>query len=274
MKIPLLFFKIGAFVFAVCLGVLFVGYQWGGRAGLFAALLISIGWMALIAGSDEAHWLDHFKVKRLKGQDPWGILNKVELGAHRLHVEPPAVYLVDSRSAFLLSLTLGLTRDALLISRPVLKHFTPAEMEALLLSELASLWLRKRFRYRWFHLMSLSIVHLAESAEALIPWGRRTEIFRRLFLPLAQFNLKIFLWNRFENERDRLTLSIIPDRRPLGSALWKLKSLAQVYPLKPPAGSQHLFLVNPDRSEEEGHFLALHSPLHRRMRRILGAEVI
>lgn len=274
MRVPLLFFKIGIFIFAVCLGFLFIGYQWGGRGGLFIALLVAIGWMSLIWASDEAHWLDAFSAKRLEGQDSWGILSRVEIGARRLHVDPPQVYMVNSRSSFLLSLSLGLQKDALLISRPVLNHFNEAELEALLLSELASLWLRKKFRFRWFHLMALSIVRLSELAESLIPWGRRTGIFRRIFLPISQLILKIFLWYRFEVERDRLTVSIIADRRPLASAMWKLKSLAQVYPLNPPVGSAHLFLVNPNRSEDDAHFLSLHAPLSVRMRRILGAEFI
>lgn len=274
MKIPLLFFKMGAFIFAVCLGFLFIGYQWGGRYGLFVALLFAIGWMSLIWSSDEAHWLDEFDGKRLEGQDPWGILTKVDAGARRLHVEPPAVYMVSSKSSFLLSLTLGMTQDALIVSRRVIDHFTDEEVEALLLSELASLWLRKRFRYRWFHLLALSIVRFSEVFEMLIPRGKQTGIFRRVSQPLSRAFLKIFLWNRFEMERDRVTLSIISDRRPLASAMWKLKALAQVYPLRAPPGSEHLFIVSPDRTEDEGGFFSLHAPLAARMRRILGAELI
>lgn len=274
MRVPLLYFKMGLFIFAVCLGFLFIGYQWGGRAGLFVALIAAIAWMSLIWVSDEAHWLNLFSAKRLDGQDSWGILTRIEIGARRLHVDPPNVYLVNSRSSFLLSLSLGLSKDALLISRQVLNHFSDQEIEALLLSELASLWLRRKFRFRWFHLIALSFVRSSELGESLIPWGRRTGIFRRITLPISQLLLKICMWHRFELERDRLTLSIISDRRPLASAMWKLKSLAQVYPLDPPPGSAHLFLVSPNRTEDDGHFLSLHAPLSARMRRILGAELI
>lgn len=274
MKIPLLFFKMGLFIFAVCLGFLFIGYQWGGRAGLFVALLFAIGWMSLIWASDEARWLDAFQGQKLEGQDPWGILAKVEIGAKRLHVDPPVVYLISSRSSFLLSLTLGLTRDSLLVSRRILDHFDENEIEALLLSELASLWLRKRFRFRWFHLLALSMVRASELLESLIPRGKSFAPFRKISVPLSQIFLKMVLWNHFEMERDRLTLSIIADRRPLATAMWKLKALAQVYPLDAPAGSEHLFLVSPDRSEDEGRFLSLHAPLPTRIRQILGAEII
>lgn len=274
MKIPLLLFKMGLFIFAVCLGFLFIGYQWGGRAGLFGALVFALAWMSLIWTSDEKRWLEVLNTHPVEGQDPWGVLSLIDEGCRRLHTDKPIVLLANSRSAFLLSLTLGLTRDILIVSRPVLQHFSKPELEALLLSELASLWLRKKFIYRWLHLMALSLVRLSEIFETLIPWGRRNGIFRRMTAPLSQIGLRFFLWNRFEVERDQLTVSIIPDRRPLATAMCKLKALGQAYPLAAPLGSEHLFLVPPNRKDDETHFLSLHSPLSVRLRRILGAELI
>lgn len=275
MRIPILALKLFGVIMFVSLFILFVGYQMGHRWGLLTGLAVAIGWIFLLWKSDEAVWLDFFQpAKRLRGQDSWGLLTKVEIVSRRLHMNPPELYLVSSRSSFLLSLSLGMSREVLLVSRPVLEHFTIDEIEALISAELSSLWLRRRFRYRWFQWVARSVVKAAESIDALIPFAGRAQIFTRLALPVSKLILKLSFWNRFESERDQMTLSLVHERRAFASALWKLMSLSQVHPLKIPPGSEHLFLVNPSRREIEGQILRFHSPLNTRMRRILGAESV
>lgn len=274
MRIPILGIKLVGVILFICLFILFAGYQVGHRLGLLTGLVIAIAWIFLLWRSDETPWLNFFSAKRLRGQDSWGLLTKVELTARRLHLVAPEVYLVKSRSSFLLSLSLGLPREVLLISSPILEHFTDDEVEALVASELTSLWLRRRFRFRWFHLMARSIVRFAEDLDALLPYGKKAMIFTRIAIPISQIMLKLTFWSRFEAERDEMTVSLLRDRRAFASAMWKLTALSEVHPLRIPAGSEHLFLVSPFRREEEGHFLRFHSPIQLRMRRILGAESI
>lgn len=275
MRISILNLKLFSVVLFTSLLILFVGYQLGHRTGLFIGLMVAVCWISLLWISDEESWLEFFSLKRLQGQDSWGLLTKVEFCARRLHMNPPDLFLVNSRSSFLLSLSLGLPREAILISRPVLEHFTDEEIEALIASELTSLWLRRRFRFRWFHLQARSWIKLAELMDRSIPiMGPKAGVFARLMTPFSQSFLKLSFWGRFENERDEMTISLLQDRRPLASAMWKLTSLAQVHPLKIPPGSEHLFLVSPFRKEEEGHFLRFHSPIQNRMRRILGADSV
>ncbi len=275
MRIPILALKLFGVIMFVSLFILFIGYQMGHRWGLLMGLAVAIGWIFLLWRSDEAGWLDFFQPsKRLRGQDSWGLLTKVEIASRRLHMNAPELYLVQSRSSFLLSLSLGLSREVLLISQPVLDHFTNDEIEALISAELSSLWLRRRFRYRWFQWVARSVVKAAESIDRLIPFAGRAMIFTHLALPVSKVLLKLSFWNNFEAERDEMTLSLVPERRAFASALWKLMSLSQVHPLKIPAGSEHLFLVNPSRREIEGQILRFHSPLNQRMRRILGAESV
>lgn len=275
MRIPILAVKLFGVILFISLFILFMGYQLGHRWGLLTGLGVAIAWILLLWKSDEAAWIDFFQpAKRLRGQDSWGLLTKVEFGSRRLHMLAPEVYLVSSRSSFLLSLSLGLSREVLLISQPVLGHFTEEEIEALIASELTSLWLRRRFRYRWFQWTARSIVKLAESIDGLIPFAGRAQIFTRIAVPISKIVLKLSFWNRFEIERDEMTVSLLQDRKAFASALWKLISLSQVHPLKIPPGSEHLFLVSPSRREIEGLILRFHSPLQVRMRRILGAESI
>lgn len=275
MRVPILAIKLFGVILFISLFILFVGYQMGHRWGLLMGLVTAIAWILLLWRSDEAGWLDFFQpAKRLKGQDSWGLLTKVELCARRLHMQPPEVFLVQSRSSFLLSLSLGMSKEALLISQPVLNHFNEEEIEALIASELTSLWLRRRFRYRWFQWTARSLVKLAETLDAVIPFGGKALIFTRLAVPVSQLILKLSFWNRFESQRDEMTVSLLHERRALASALWKLMSLSQVHPLKIPPGSEHLFLVSPSRREIDGQILRFHAPLQVRMRRILGAESI
>lgn len=275
MRIPILALKLFGVIMFISLLILFIGYQMGHRWGLLTGLAVAIAWIFLLWKSDEAGWLDFFQpAKRLRGQDSWGLLTKVEIVARRLHMMSPEVYLVSSRSSFLLSLSLGLSREVLLVSQPLLQHFSDAELEALIAAELSSLWLRRRFRYRWFQWIARSVVKAAESVDALIPFAGRAMIFTRLALPVSKVFLKLSFWNRFEAERDQMALSLVRERRAFASALWKLVSLSQVHPLRIPPGSEHLFLVNPSRREIEGQILRFHAPLPVRMRRILGAESV
>lgn len=274
MRIPILYLKMSACILSLSLLILFVAYQLGHRLGLLIGLIIATSWICLLWTSDERRWLKFFNVHRLKGQDSWGLLTKVEATARRLHMTAPEVYLVNSPSSFLLALSLGLPREILLVSRPVLQHFSDEEVESLIAAELTSLWLRRRFRYRWFHMLARSFVRLAELIDALLPWGRKVQVFTRSAIPVSQIFLKITLWNRFETERDEMSVSLLRDRKAFASAMWKLTSLAQVHPLKTPPGSEHLFLVSPNRTEDEGHLLRFHSPMTSRIRRILGADSI
>ncbi|PWU17007.1 MAG: hypothetical protein C5B49_09665 [Bdellovibrio sp.] len=274
MRVPLLFLKLGASIFLICLVILYIGHWMGGRTGLLAALALTIAWTALLWATDESHWMNLFDLHRIEGQDPWGILSRIEFGAQRLHMELPEFYVVRSRSAFVLSLTLGSPRDVLLISERVLEHLDIDETQALLLSELASLWLRQRLRYRWFHWLALSMVTLGELMDRAVFWSK-IQFFTRTLTPMSRLFLKLVTWHRFEEERDRLTISIVSDRRKLASALWKLKSIAQAYPLIPPAGSEHLFSVFPSRNDdEEQSFLSVQSSLSSRLRRIVGTELV
>lgn len=279
MRIQILALKLFGVILFISLFILFLGYQLGHRWGLLMGLVVAIAWIVLLWRSDESSWLDFFDgknkgVKRLRGQDSWGLLTKVEAGSRRLHMDPPELYLVQSRSSFLLSLSLGLSHEILLISQPVLEHFTDEEIEALIGAELTSLWLRRRFRFRWFHWMARSVVKLAELMDSLLPLGTRAQIFTRMAVPASQVILKFSFWNRFEAERDEMTLSLLHDRRAFASALWKMMSLSQVHPLRIPPGSEHLFVVSPSRREDDSQILRFHSPLHIRMRRILGAESV
>lgn len=274
MKIQLISIKMAALIFGISMIALFTGYQLGSRWGLLLALIASALWMTLLWASDEARWLNEFQLRPLKGQDAWGLLKKIELGSARLHMHPPDVHLVSSRSAFAFSLSLGLSRETLLISEGLIENLTESEIETVLFSELSSLYLRRQVRYRWVHLCARSVVRFFELIESLLPMGKRWGYLRTASLPLNHLILKIGLWKNFELERDRITISLVPDRRPLASALSKLVALGQVYPVKAPAGSHHLFLVHPGRSEGDDHLLALHSPLPSRLRRILGAETV
>lgn len=274
MKVSLITLKMTALVMGLCVLALFTGYQLGSRTGLLIALVVAIGWLTLLWTSDEARWLNEFSLRPLKGQDAWGILKIVEEGSARMHSSSPEVYLVHSRSAFSLSLSLGLHRESLLISQGLIENLSAIELRAVIFSELASLHLRTRVRYRWVHLMARSWVRLFEILESLFPFGKKLQILRTLSLPFNFLILKMGFWKSFELERDQITISLMDDRKPLASAISKLVALGQVYPMRPPAGSQHLFIVNPGRSEDEEHFLALHSPLRLRLRRILGAETI
>lgn len=280
MRISILAMKLFGVVLFISLFLLFLGFQLGQRWGLFTALMFTIAWIVLLWQSDESDWIVFFEgakgkgLQRLRGQDGWGLLTKVELTARRLHMAPPDLYLVQSQSSFLLSLSLGLSNEVLLISTPVLRHFSDEEIEALIASELTSLWQRRRFRYRWFHWLARSLVKLAEIVDSLLPGGRTLQLLTRTVLPISQILLKIGFWGRFEADRDEMTLSLLHNRRAYASALWKLVSLSQSHPLAIPPGSEHLFLVNPYRREEEGQVLRFHAPLAERMRRILGAESI
>lgn len=274
MKIQLITLKMAALIFGVSLVALFTGYQLGSRWGLLIALVISALWMTLLWASDEARWLSEFKLRPLQGQDAWGLLKKVELGSARLHMIPPKVFVASSASAFAVSFSLGLSRETLIISEGLMENLNESEIETVLFSELSSLHLRRNLRYRWVHLCARSVVRLSELIEQLLPFGKRWGYLRMAALPLNQFILRLGAWKSFELERDRMTISMVSDRRPLAAALSKLVALGQVYPLQAPTGSQHLFIVSPSRTEGDEHLLSLHSPLPVRLRRILGAETI
>jgi hypothetical protein len=65
--------KVWIFIVGACLIFLVSGYKLGGRVGLMLGLVMAIVINVLIFFYGENHILNLMPVKKMKGQDPWGL---------------------------------------------------------------------------------------------------------------------------------------------------------------------------------------------------------
>lgn len=268
--------KVWIFLIALALFHLFVGYRVAGRWGLFVGLMMAVILNILIFYHGSTHLLEKFRAQKLAGQDPWGLLEMATQYSRLSGIPRPAIFVAPSEKVF--SFSLGNTWDlgAVCLSQGALDKLSPPEIEAVLAHQICHIRRLDTFAFGVSSSLAHSLVGLASLLDQAWPvnWfqpGLRQKPFLTLISPLSWLLIRFAVSNGNFYENDDLAASLLPDRKHLATALWKMESFSQTKPLEILPCTNHLFMVNPEGLKESNWFYVLHPPIENRIRRLIGS---
>ncbi len=248
--------------------VLFTAYEFLGRWGLLMSFLTLVGINSLIFFFGESLILKKLNAKKWVGQDPWGLLEKIQSlvtqlnQSSHLECEMPDLYLIEQQSASIFSVFRPWKKPALCLTEGLLKKLTTSELDAVLTYQLIHI--------QNFHSFSFSILNvlsnaLIESAQFVDQKLKLPKIFESLVSPLSLLLIRIYVSPKMFLKTDENTGGLIANRKDLATAFWKLTCLGQTLPLAIPTGTEHLFMIPPDRAPSQ-----VHPSLEERLRKLVG----
>ena len=223
----------------------------------------------------SSHLLEKFRAKKLEGQDAWGLLQMAAKYSRLSGIPCPAVYLAPSEKVFSFSLGHSWDLGAICLSQGVLDKLTPAEIEAVLAHQVCHIRRLDTFAFGVSSTLAHSFVGLASVLDQAWPlnWfqkGLKHKPFLTLISPISWVLIRFAVSNGNFYENDDLAASLLPDRKHLANALWKMESYSHTKPLEILPCTNHLFMVNPEGLKESNWFYLLHPAIEDRIRRLVG----
>lgn len=271
--------KVWFFLAVIAFVHLFIGFKLGGRPGLFIGLLMAMTLNALIFYYGESQLLEKFKTKKLEGQDAWGLLDLAQKYSKLAGTPPPTIRLIISKNVFAFSLGHTWTRASICISQGMLEKLTAEEIEAVVAHQVCHIRRLDTFAFGVASALANSLVGLAYVLDQTWPinWFRKEgyhKPFMAIISPLAWLLIRFAVSDRNYYENDDLAASLLPQRKILATALWKIESYCQTQPLDVAPCTNHLFIVNPDGLRQQNWFYLSHPKIENRIRRLIGSYPI
>jgi heat shock protein HtpX len=195
------------------------------------------------------------------GQAP-GLHSTIERLAARAGVTKPRLYLIDDGLPRALATGRGPRGSALAVSSGLLSAASPAELEAVLVHELAHV------RHRDV-VVQTSVVVLAAT---LLELSRLGGWFQRVLLwflgPLASAFVHLLLSPKREFLADRAAAAICDSPHPMADALVRLDQAAELVSFSGSPATEPLYTVNPFLELGLAALFVTHPPVGERVRRL------
>jgi heat shock protein HtpX len=267
--------KVWIFIVAACLVFLVTGYHFGGRLGLLLGLIFAVVINILIFFYGENHILKLLAVRRVRGQDPWGLQPVIKEFSSRLGLKKDFnLYVIDAGAAVAFSFSIAWRKPCICISEGLLKRFSKEEIQAVIAHQICHVQRLDTFGFGVTSVLANTLVGLGQFLDQLWPpnffLDKKQQPFLTLFSPLGWMIIRGVVHKSTYLENDRLAAELIGDRKKLAEVLWKLEGLAQTQPLAIPPCTSHLFIVNPEGFEQKNLFLRSHPPIEKRLLNLLG----
>lgn len=266
--------KVILFLIFLSVVILVIGQHFGGRLGLLLGFLLAVGINSTLFFFGQNQMLKKMHAKPLLGRDAWGLNDLVKKLAQDLHTPVPRLYLIESSSPTAFSFGLDQNQACLCVTTDLLARFSRPELEAILAHQLCQLSRNDSFSFAVFSILTYSLIAVSELADALLPTQLFTKrphrFFQYLAYPLAWGLVKLAVGRKFFYETDAHAGVFLQDRRRLGEILWKLETLSHTRPLRIPAFSSHMFIVNPSGRLEKSKLGQFHPPMAQRLTALIG----
>ena len=266
--------KVWIFILFANVSLLMLGYQMGGRWGLLTGFFLALLMNFFLFFYGENRILHKFKAHLWKGQDPWGLNEKIEFLCKELHISIPALYVFESESTTAFSVGLPWGRSSIAFSTGLLKKLGPDEIESVLVHQVCHIRRLDSFLFGLSSLVAHSIVGIGEFLDRYLAlnflFDSKKRIFQTLLSPLGWVIIKTVVRHQVYFENDALAAEIMQDRRRLAEVLWRLEGLAETKPQNVPVCTSHLFVVNPEGLLQRNLFLKSHPPTAERIKRLIG----
>lgn len=263
----------------MCLGVialahLFIGYQMGGRLGLFIGLMMAVCLTLLVFYYGTPNLLRFFDAKKLEGQDPWGILEIANHFCTPLEMMTPSIYLLPESVPLAFSLGRPGKSAVVAVSEGLLEKLSTQEVTAVIAHQLAHIKTVDTFRVGVSSSLASAAIGLSYVLDQAIPlnWIGKThqKFFEGILSPFASLLIRLSISDKDYFANDDLAASLIPQKMSLAQALWKMQSYSQTEPVKIIPCTNHLFIVNPEGLKQSHWVFASHPSLESRIRRLVG----
>ncbi len=254
--------KVWIFLVGISLLILFFAYEWLGRWGLLISFLSLMASNSLIFYFGESLILKKLNAKKCIGQDPWGLLDKIQFLSNQLDCEPPDLFVIEKNSASIFSVFRPWKKPALCFTEGLLKKLTPNEIDAVITYQLVHMQNFQSFAFSILNVVSNSLL---ESARFIDEKFRLPKIFEWIVSPISQLLIRIYVSPKMFLKTDENTAMLIANRKDLAMAIWKLSCLGQTVPLSAPTGTDHLFMISPDNNENQ-----IHPKLEERLKNLIG----
>lgn len=260
--------KVWIFILSTSLALLIAGYELGERLGLligfFAA--ITINFFVLFYG--ETRILVKLQAHPLKGQDPWGLVDKVDRLAQQLQIQTPNIYLTPHKSANAFCVGQSWRNGALGFTTGLLQKLNEEELEAVIAHQLCHIRRLDTFAYGVSSTVANSIVGLGQFLDSLLPY--KLQFFMPILSPLGWFIIKLVVGEKTIYDNDSMAAKLLNNRSQLGAVLWRLEGLSETLPLEVPPCTSHLFMVNPEGLKQRNMFLKSHPAIEARLKKLMG----
>ncbi|NUN06158.1 MAG: M48 family metalloprotease [Bdellovibrio sp.] len=260
--------KVWLFILISSFTLLVVGYQVGERLGLLIGFLFALALNFFVFFYGESRVLAKLDAKRLKGQDAWGLLDKVEKFSALLNMPAPAVYVTPHASSNAFCVGRSWRRGSLGFTAGLLKNLDDTELEAVVAHQLCHIRRLDTFAFSVSSTIANSIVGLGQFLDQFLPY--KLQFFMPVLSPIGWLIIKSVVVEKSFFENDLMASELLESRHRLGEVLWRMEGLAQTQPLEIPPCTGHLFIVNPEGFNQRNLFLKSHPAIEVRLKKLMG----
>lgn len=258
--------KVWLFILGTSLFLLVLGYQLGGRLGLFIGFLMAIAFNIMIFFFGEDRLLTKMSARPAKGQDAWGLNSKAERFSNLVGIECPRIYIFPSESITCFCTSQRLGRGSIAFSEGLLLRLRDEELEAIVAHQICQINRMDNFAFSASSTIANSLVGFGSLLDRYLPF----RFFETLLSPLGWLIIKPISPANSFYQTDTATIELLDNRFVLGKVLWKLEGYAQSLPLDIPPCTSHLFITHPQSIQQKNIFLKLHPPIEFRLQNLMG----
>lgn len=260
--------KVWIFILVSSVALLILGYQWAERLGLLIGFLLAVSVNFFVFYYGESRVLFKLQARRLKGQDSWGLLDKVQRMANELRMPPPAVFITPHNAANAFCVGHSWKRGSLAFTEGLLNRLSEPELEAVVAHQICHIRRLDTFAFGVSSTLANSIVGIGQFLDQFLPY--KLQFFMPLLSPLGWIIIKSVVVEKSFFENDLLASELLESRSRLGEVLWRMEGLAQTLPLQIPPCTSHLFMVNPEGFQQRNLFLKSHPTIENRLKKLMG----
>nr|WP_295905950.1 M56 family metallopeptidase [uncultured Bdellovibrio sp.] len=260
--------KVWIFILTSSLALLIAGYQLGERLGLLIGFFLALFLNFFVFFYGESRVLAKLNAKRMKGQDAWGLIDKVQKMSAKLRMPVPAIYITPHSSANAFCVGQSWKRSSLGFTVGLLQKLDDKELEAVVAHQLCHIRRLDTFAFGVTSTIANSVVGLGQFLDNFLPY--KLQFFMPLFSPIGWFIIKSVVGEKSFFENDLMASELLENRHQLGEVLWRMEGLAQTQPLEIPPCTSHLFMVNPEGFNQKNLFLKSHPAIEVRLQKLMG----
>lgn len=247
---------------------LIIGYQLGERLGLLIGFLVALLLNFFVFYYGDNRILAKLNATRLKGQDAWGLIEKVQYVSEKLGMPVPTIYVTPHKSVNAFVVGHSWKVGALGFTMGLLEKLNDEELESVVAHQLCHIHNLDTFSFGVTSTLANSIVGLGQFLDSLLPYNLK--FFMPLLSPLGWIIIKSVIVEKSFFENDLMAAKVLGDRIRLGEILWRMEGLAQTKPLEIPPCTSHLFMVNPEGFKQKNLFLKSHPAIAVRLQKLVG----
>lgn len=260
--------KVWISILTSSLAFLIIGYQLGERLGLLVGFLIALLLNFFVFYYGDNRILAKLNASRVKGQDAWGLAEKVSQLSEKLGMPAPSIYITPHLSVNAFCVGHSWRVGSLGFTAGLLQKLNDEELESVIAHQLCHIRNLDTFAFGVTSTLANSLVGLGQFLDSLLPY--KLQFFMPLLSPLGWFIIKSVVVEKSFFENDLMAANLLEDRMRLGEILWRLEGLAQTKPLEIPPCTSHLFMVNPEGFKQRNLFLKSHPAIEVRLQKLMG----